>query len=136
MNQKTSYIVIFGDTDAGGVVYHARYLEIAERGRNEAGRSVGLDVGELFKKRRLALALRSVAMAFHAPAVFDDILILDTHIEKLGAASATWVTRIQKGDKPICTVRAEMICIDLTAHAPKRFPEDVRCAMQQLTTNH
>lgn len=133
MKQEILYTVIFGDTDAGGVVYHARYLEMAERGRNEAGRSVGIDVGDLFVKRELALALRSVQMIFHAPASFDDHLTVYTHIETLGAARAMWISRIQKGSRLVATIQAEMICIDRKTHAPKRFPEDVRAAMLQLT---
>ncbi|MCW8166670.1 hypothetical protein D8B22_17700 [Verminephrobacter aporrectodeae subsp. tuberculatae] len=133
MSHKLSYSVIFGDTDAGGIVYHPRYLEMAERGRNEAGRSVGLDVGELFSQRQTGLALRRADMVFHTPALFDDRLTIHTHVEKLGAARALWMSRIQRGARSICTVRAEIICMNRVKHAPQMFPEDVRNAMQQLT---
>ncbi len=32
---KTTYRVLYGDTDAGGVVYNANYLRYFERGRTE-----------------------------------------------------------------------------------------------------
>ena len=104
--------VIFGDTDAGGIVYHPRYLEMAERGRNELARSLGLDVGKLFSEEGYGLALRSCDLKFHTPAVFDDLLTIHTHVSKLRAASSVWTTKIKRGPTEICTVNAEIICMD------------------------
>ena len=128
----TTCRVIFADTDAGGVVYHPRYLEMAERGRNELMRAVGLDVGDLFEQRRLGLALRSVDMKFHVPALFDDRLTIRTKVEKLGAASSTWLSRIRRGRTLVCTVRAELVCMDRFSGRPILYPEDVRDVFGQL----
>ena len=35
--------VYYADTDAGGVVYHAKYLAFAEQARTETMRAIGLD---------------------------------------------------------------------------------------------
>jgi len=102
----TTCRVIFGDTDAGGVVYHPRYLEMAERGRNELMRAAGLDVGILFEHRRLSLALRSADLKFHVPAQVDDHLTIRSAVERLGAASSRWISRIRRGGTLVCTVRA------------------------------
>ena len=122
----TTCRVIFGDTDAGGVVYHPRYLEMAERGRNELMRAVGLDVGNMFEHRRLSLALRSADMKFHVPALFDDHLTIRTAVEGLGAASSRWTSRIRRGGTLVCTVRAELVCMDRFSRRPILFPDDVR----------
>ena len=128
----TACRVIFGDTDAGGVVYHPRYLEMAERGRNELMRAVGLDVGDLFAHRRLGLALRSVDMKFHIPALFDDRLTIRTTVEKLGAASSTWISRIRRGKALVCTVRAELVCMDRFSGRPILYPEDVQGVFERV----
>lgn len=117
--------VIFGDTDAGGIVYHPRYLEMAERGRSELMRALGLDVGELFVRRNLGLALRSAVLRFHAPALYDDWLSVRTALEKLGAASSTWVTHIRRGGSLLCVARVEIVCIDRQRRQPILYPEDV-----------
>ena len=127
----TTCRVIFGDTDAGGVVYHPRYLEMAERGRNELMRSTGLDVGNMFEHRRLSLALRSTDMKFHVPALFDDHLTIRTAVERLGAASSTWISRIRRGGTLVCTVRAELVCMDRFSRRPILFPDDVRCIFER-----
>ncbi len=125
------YRIIFGDTDAGGIVYHPRYLELAERGRNETMRQVGLDVGKLFADEGFGLALRSLEMKFLAPAKFDDLLVIRTSIGRLRSASATWITLIQRGPTDICTVSAEIICMDRTRHVPAMFPPHVVTAFDR-----
>ena len=127
----TTCRVIFGDTDAGGIVYHPRYLEMAERGRNECMRAAGLDLGGMFEHRRLGLALRSVGMRFHAPALFDDYLTIRTVLGRLGAARSTWVTRISRGGTLLCTVRAEIVCMDRCLGRPVPYPEDLRCVFER-----
>ncbi len=122
----TTCRVIFGDTDAGGIVYHPRYLEMAERGRNELMRAVGLDLGDMFEHRRLGLALRSADMKFHVPALFDDRLTIRTAVERLGAASSMWISRIRRGGTLVCTVRAELVCMDRFSGRPILYPDDVR----------
>lgn len=125
------YRVIFGDTDAGGIVYHPRYLELAERGRNEAMRVFGLDVGRLFSEENFGLALRSAEMKFHSPAKFDDLLSIETRIQRLRAASSTWISRIRRGATDICTVSAEIICMDRIRHEPALFPPHVTDAFRR-----
>ena len=127
----TRYRIIFGDTDAGGIVYHPRYLEMAERGRNEAMRQLGLDVGQLFARDGYGLALRSAEMKFHAPALFDDLLTVQTSMSRLKAASSVWVSRIQRRAVDICTVTAEIICMDRTRHTPVLFPQTVLDAFRR-----
>ena len=122
----TTCRVIFGDTDAGGIVYHPRYLEMAERGRNELMRSVGLDLGELFEQRRLGLVLRSVGMKFYVPALFDDHLTVRTSLARLGAASSTWVSRIHRSGTLLCSVRAEIVCLDRFSGRPILHPDDLQ----------
>ena len=130
----TTCRVIFADTDAGGVVYHPRYLEMAERGRNELMRAAGLDIGDLFEDRRLSLALRSTDVKFHTPARFDDRLIVRTSVERLGAANSRWVSRIHRGGTLVCTVRADLVCIDRMSRRPILYPDDLRCAFERMRT--
>ena len=131
----TTCRVIFGDTDAGGVVYHPRYLEMAERGRNELMRAAGLDVGNLFEQRRLSLALRSADMKFHVPAQFDDHLTVRTGVDRLGAASSRWISRIRRGGTLVCTVRAELVCMDRFSRRPILYPDDLRCMFERMRSS-
>ena len=50
---SVDYRVYYEDTDAGGVVYHANYLNFAERGRTELLRAMGFENRELYEKEKL-----------------------------------------------------------------------------------
>ena len=47
---KTEHRVIYGDTDAGQVVYYANYFRWFESGRREVFRSLGIDYNALDKR--------------------------------------------------------------------------------------
>ena len=60
-----TYRVCFGDTDAGGIVYHARYFEMAERSRNETLRDAGVPIGDLFLGKLVEAAGDGIALVLH-----------------------------------------------------------------------
>ena len=45
--------VYFSDTDAGGVIYHARYLDMAEHARTELLKLLGIDHGGYMRDNRI-----------------------------------------------------------------------------------
>jgi acyl-CoA thioester hydrolase len=54
--------VYYEDTDAAGIVYHAAYLEFAERARTEMLRCLGLDHAGLRAGFGLTFAVRGCAI--------------------------------------------------------------------------
>jgi len=66
--------VYYEDTDAGGVVYHARYLAWAERARTEVLRHLGLTHTALVAEFGLLFVVRSANMDYLRPARLDDIV--------------------------------------------------------------
>ena len=51
--------VYYEDTDAGGVVYHARYLHFLERARTEYLRTFNFSQQELLKEEKGAFVVKS-----------------------------------------------------------------------------
>jgi acyl-CoA thioester hydrolase len=80
--------VYYADTDAGGVVYHARYLDFFERGRTEFLRERGLSVGELHERGYIFPVVR-LEMDYRAPAQLDDLVRVETEILAIGRTSFT-----------------------------------------------
>lgn len=66
--------VYWEDTDAGGVVYHARYLGFLERARCEWMRAFGNGQEALRRGHDLVFAVRAMQVDFHLPARLDDLL--------------------------------------------------------------
>src|SRR5580704_4003975 len=58
--------VYYEDTDAIGIVYHATYLNFAERARTEYLRSTGWNYAMLAKEFGLALVVRHIEISYHA----------------------------------------------------------------------
>lgn len=79
--------VYFEDTDAGRIVYHARYLHFAERARSEMMRLLGWTNPDLMEEPGLAFAVRRATMDFRKPALLDDLLEVHTRVGKVGGAS-------------------------------------------------
>ncbi|BBO67826.1 thioesterase [Desulfosarcina alkanivorans] len=76
LSHKTSYRVIYGDTDTMGIVYHANYLRWFEIGRTELFRHLGLPYSEI-EARGLMLPVSEVKCKYLTPARYDDVLVIN-----------------------------------------------------------
>ena len=78
--------VIYGDTDAMGIVYHGNYLRWFEAGRTELFRALGIVYRDL-EARGYYLPLTQSYCHYHAPARYDDVIVVETAIAEWGRAS-------------------------------------------------
>ncbi len=73
----------YADTDAAGVIHHARLLEFFERSRTEWLESI--DAGpKILERQNLLLIIREVMLQFHQPGRLNDRLAFSHRISKLG----------------------------------------------------
>jgi len=117
--------VYYEDTDAGGIVYHASYIRFAERGRTEMLRDGGFEHADLFKEQGVAFAVVSLAVNYKSPAKLDDLLVVKTHISRLGGASLDMQQDIYRDGELICEIKVTLVCIDQSLKAV-RLPQVVR----------
>jgi acyl-CoA thioester hydrolase len=98
------------------VVYHARYLEMAERSRNRILASLGFGVRDLFDAS-LALVLRRAALEFRRPALVGDLLHLSSDVTSASPARLVWRSLICRGSEVLCAIDAELVCMNrVTRH--------------------
>lgn len=96
---KNEHRVIYGDTDAGRVVYYANYFRWFESGRREIMRSLGINYADLERKGVITPVVEAHCNYFH-PARYDDIVVVETRISEIGEKSIKFECRIsRKGDK-------------------------------------
>lgn len=81
--------VYYQDTDAGGVVYHARYANFAERARCEFLRDNGKSIIECQEKEGIILVVRKLNLEFLQPAYLDEEITIHSFITHIGGASFT-----------------------------------------------
>ncbi len=78
--------VIYADTDAMGIVYHANYLKWFEMGRTELMRSLGIVNSDLAASGWY-LPVSEAFCHYLSPARYDDVLTIETEIASLRRAS-------------------------------------------------
>jgi len=85
--------VYYEDTDAGGVVYHSKYLNFMERARTEWLRHLGFEQTVLRDDMQILFVVHSMSIDFKKPAKFNDLLQVSSELEKLGRSSFSFLNR-------------------------------------------
>ncbi|MCA3556605.1 tol-pal system-associated acyl-CoA thioesterase [Aestuariivirga sp.] len=121
--------VYFEDTDAGGVVYHARYAAFCERARSDCLRLLGIRQSQL---ENLNFVVRRMVCDFLGPARLDDLL--EVHTRFIGMTGA----RIEIGqdvmrDGALLFRAAVTVALVDREGRPKRFPKEMTARFSPLT---
>lgn len=135
---RMSCRVIYGDTDAGGVVYNANYLRYFEMGRTEMMRSHFIPYSTI-EEQGLIIPLTESYLRFKAPARYDDIISIDTSLVEIKKYSCRFNYRITK---PLEDDREQLLVKGFTVHACINrqgkltpFPKDLMQTMTHLLDN-
>jgi acyl-CoA thioester hydrolase len=120
--------VYFEDTDAGGVVYHSRYLNFFERARTELLRSLGVSQTDLRETHGLIWVVLDISVKFRMAARLDDELLV--------SAELTWIKGVRQGFRQsmirksdgVVVATAELTAVILHADSlkPARMPAWIR----------
>jgi len=92
--------VIYADTDAMGIAYHANYIKWFEVGRAELMREIGIVYSEL-EAAGYKLPVTKMGCHYLLPARYDDILVIETEITSLKQASVRfdYIIRDEKKER-------------------------------------
>jgi tol-pal system-associated acyl-CoA thioesterase len=125
------YRVYWEDTDAGGVVYHARYLAFFERARSDWLLAMGFPQVPMRAEQNRLFVVRRVDTRFIAPGRLEDELEITIDVEHLRAASLTFhqhMNRVGDGEL-LATARVDAACLAADRFVPARMPEGLRAAI-------
>ncbi|WP_122050264.1 YbgC/FadM family acyl-CoA thioesterase [Asaia bogorensis] len=131
---KVGYRIYYEDTDAGGIVYHARYLALAERARTEALRMAGTPVSVLQEETGLVFVVTKLAIEYHRPLRLDDWAEITTTIDSVGPARCQLRQIVSCGDMHAATLTVELACIMLDSGRPARIPPRWRASLEALSS--
>ncbi len=124
--------VYYEDTDAAGVVYHARYLAFAERARAELLREYGVPHSDLVRNEALIFVVRRIKMDYLRPARLDDLVTVATEPTELGAATAMLRQVFLVGDQTVARLDVQLACVRGADGRPSRIPARWRAAMEEM----
>ncbi|MBF0460553.1 MAG: tol-pal system-associated acyl-CoA thioesterase [Magnetococcales bacterium] len=116
--------VYYEETDAGGVVYHSRYLNFMERARTEWLRQLGFGQEQLHREQGLLFAVTKMEVQFLAPARLDDLLTVATWLQERKPASLVLRQMVQRDQDQRHLVGAVVRIAALDSRfRPTRLPE-------------
>ena len=125
--------VYFEDTDAGGVVYHARYLAFFERARTELLRALGIHQQELKDKHNLIWVLLDIHVKFRMAAKLDDELEVSAEFTwSKGARYGMHQEMVRKSDGAVvATAELSVVMLHADSHKPARVPAWIKAELKR-----
>ena len=107
----TYYRVIYGDCDSMAIVYYANYLRLFEIGRMEFLRELGVTYREV-EDSGFFLPTTEAYLKYLKPALYDDLLTVETTIGFVKRASSRFDYTIHRGDDIIVQGHTIHACLD------------------------
>lgn len=136
MAHRITFRVYYEDTDAGGIVYHARYLGFAERARAEALRGLGMAVGALAERENLGFIVTNLSIDYKNPARLDDLLEVETQLVEMGAVRLVLKQMIYtlegEARRLDAALTVSLAAISLESLKPVRLPSPYRKQLEPL----
>ena len=114
--------IYYEDTDAGGVVYHSKYLNFAERARAEFLRNLSLEQTFIKEKYNVQFLVKSLKVSYILTCKLDDKIKLVTDLESINRAKICFRHTFYKDKKEISKILVTLCCVSNTgkvARMPK-----------------
>lgn len=118
--------VYFQDTDAGGVVYHASYVNFMERARTEWMRGFGFTNAGLMKELGVVFVVRSLKLDYLKPALLDDLITVSAQLKEIGRSRVTLHQAIMRGEEKLVEAEIHLVSVSLESFKPVSVPEVLR----------
>jgi len=124
--------VYFQDTDAGGVVYHASYVNFMERARTEWMRGFGFSNAGLMKELGVVFVVRSLKLDYLKPALLDDMLSVSVQLKAIGRSRVTLHQIMMRDEEVLVEAEIHLVSIALETFKPVSVPEVLREQWKKL----
>jgi acyl-CoA thioester hydrolase len=125
MTHRLPLRIYYEDTDLVGIVYYANYLKFIERGRSEWVREMGVDQAAMKRDDGVVFAVRRVEADYHAPAKYDDEVVVTTTVNAVTGARLIVKQTVERGGDVLFSALVTIVAIN-EAGAPARLPAAFR----------
>jgi acyl-CoA thioester hydrolase len=128
-------MVRYGETDQMGRVHHANYLLYMEEARTSMMRALGVSYAET-ERHGVGLPVRQAQLRYRQPALYEEELVVETRVERVGPASVTFAYRILRPADAtlIATGSTELACIRMNGRDASliRLPADLETVFTRV----
>ena len=115
---KFPFSIAYSDTDAGGIVYHGRYIEIAERASMQMMRGIELPADDM------GFVVRELSIKYMHPMRLADDIVVETDVINVGGASMDLQQKFVH-DGTICAIMNITVVYIGADMRAKRIPDVV-----------
>lgn len=124
--------VYYDSTDAGGVVYHSKYLDFCERARTEFLRSKNIIQSKLFEEAGIGFVVKNASLEFKKSAKLDDLLKIETKVLENSGVIIKMLQEIylisregqEVNNELLFQMNVNLVCINKNFR-PTRIPKDI-----------
>lgn len=126
--------VYIEDTDAGGIVFHAKYLHFMERARTEWVRSYGVGLRNGLGEN-ISYVVQKLSIHYGVPAKLDDQLRVTAEPVGYGRVWMDFRQRVFRiaDNKELATADVRVACIALDSGRPRRLPPAMMDVLERST---
>lgn len=124
--------VRYAETDAQGVVYYANYLVWFEVGRVDYLRQAGLSYREL-EKQGHGIMIVEANCRYHAPARFDDELVILTWCQEVKRSSFRFRYQVRRTADDLLLAEGDTVQVFLHMNrgTPAPIPSELRVLLER-----
>lgn len=126
--------VRWADVDMQGVVFNGHYLTYADVCLTEYWRAIGVPYPAGFGGLAIDAFVRKATVEYHAPARYDDELLVCGRAARLGRSSATFALamfRVDDSSRPLIEMELVYVCVDGRG-TPTAWPQEIRERMRRF----
>lgn len=126
--------VYYQDTDTGGVVYHATYLNFMERARYEWLRELGFEVDGMIHSHKMIFLVRSLNIEYFKPALLDDLLQVTVQVSEIGRSRITLQQQVLREDGLLVSATVHVVCVGAETLRPISVPLPLRQKIEKTSS--
>ena len=128
---ETEVRVRYAETDAQGIVYYSNYFVWFEVGRVDYFRELGLSYADL-EREGLGFLIAEASCRYHAPARFDELLMVRTWVEEVKSRSFVLAYKVvNKGTgKLLATGRTVQVFVNQEGK-PIAIPPRIKALLEE-----
>lgn len=121
--------VYWEDTDAGQIVYHARYLHFMERARSEWLRHIGIEQDQVRQEQGIVFVVTESHLNWLKPARYNDELVVSVQNVRIGKASLNFEQTVWRGEpaaqEVLVTATVRAAAVQDGGLKPARIPKSI-----------
>lgn len=124
--------VFLEDTDAGGIVYHSRYLNYMERCRTHLFYHKGINHAQLIYSKDGNFVIKHIEIDYIKPAYLGEELTITLDITDVKGASILCDQTIIRKQQVIAKAKVTLVFINPESGTPQRIPETLKIKIKPL----